>query len=78
MNFVFFFNKANLQNVVDKEGQDYIQAGADDTKQLLDAGRFEEATDGWGDTEYRVLQVSGNVDFYNILKKIPGFGLRGT
>ncbi|KAF2898896.1 hypothetical protein ILUMI_07279 [Ignelater luminosus] len=65
-----------LYNVgaVDQEGHDIVNVGAQRTKAAIDAGRFEEATDEWGRTEYLIMDVAKNVDFYNILKKIKSTG----
>ncbi|KAF5304999.1 hypothetical protein FQR65_LT07790 [Abscondita terminalis] len=55
---------------IDQQGYDAVDRSAQRTKQLLDAGRFEEATNAWGATEGVIMDVSNSVDFYNILKKI--------
>lgn len=62
-----------LYNVgaIDQEGYDEVDKGAQRTKAALDAGEFELATSEWGRTEYIIMDVAKDVDFYNILKKIP-------
>lgn len=62
--------------MVSREGMDYIQKGANLTRELLAKGRYAEATDEWSNTEMRVMQVTNYVDFYNILTKISAFGRR--
>ncbi|XP_017772123.1 PREDICTED: retinoid-inducible serine carboxypeptidase-like [Nicrophorus vespilloides] len=55
---------------VDQAGYDKIESAALETKRLLEAGRFVDATDMWRETEYVVMDVTHDVDFYNVLKKI--------
>lgn len=52
----------------------YIEEGANLTRKLVQEGRYAEATEEWGNTEMRIMQVSDGVDFYNVLKKISGYG----
>ncbi|KAF2898895.1 hypothetical protein ILUMI_07278 [Ignelater luminosus] len=68
-----------LYNVgaVDQEGYDAIDKGAQRTKAALDAGQFEEATNQWLLTEYIIMDVAKNVDFYNILTKIKSRSGKG-
>lgn len=48
-----------------------IESGANSTRELVEQGRFEEATSEWGNTEYLCMLASHYVDFYNVLTKIP-------
>ncbi|KAG8227938.1 hypothetical protein J437_LFUL008750, partial [Ladona fulva] len=58
--------------MVDQNGYDAIDSSAQSTKQAVESGNWESATDMWGSTENEVLYVTNGVDFYNILTKIPG------
>lgn len=64
------FNKG----AVDQEGYEAVMASARLTQDALDAGEYELATSLWGTTEYVILNVAHNIDFYNILKEIPSRG----
>lgn len=48
-----------------------MMASANLTQEALDAGNYELATSLWSATEYVIMSVAHNVDFYNILKEIP-------
>ncbi|XP_021913833.1 retinoid-inducible serine carboxypeptidase-like isoform X2 [Zootermopsis nevadensis] len=52
---------------VDTEGYNIIDSYAQQTKAAIDAGKYELATDLWGRTEMIILQVTGGIDFYNVL-----------
>lgn len=56
-----------LQGFVDTEGYNIIDSYAQQTKAAIDAGKYELATDLWGRTEMIILQVTGGIDFYNVL-----------
>lgn len=51
-------------------------ASARRTQEALDAGNFEQATSLWSQTEYVIMIVAHDIDFYNILKEIPYDGLK--
>jgi hypothetical protein len=61
-----------LQGFVDTEGYKTIDSYAQKTKAALDAGEYELATDLWGRTEMIILQVTGGIDFYNVLFPVRG------
>jgi hypothetical protein len=56
-----------LQGFVDTEGYRTIDTYAQRTKTALDAGNYDLATELWGRTEMIILQVTGGIDFYNVL-----------
>jgi len=56
---------------VDDKGYDAIMEAAKETEKLLNDGKGQESTDMWGYTEYVIMDVAHNVDFYNVMKKIP-------
>ncbi|KAJ9580538.1 hypothetical protein L9F63_024284 [Diploptera punctata] len=62
--------------MVDTDGYEAINEYAQKTKAALDAEDFERATTLWGQTEYVILDVTGNIDFYNILYKVYGYDIR--
>ena len=70
------FHSNILQGMVDTNGYEAINYYAHLTKAAVDAGDFYEATILWGNTEYVILDVTGGIDFYNILYKIPYDGKR--
>lgn len=41
------------------------------TQDSVNAGNWVQATQDWSHTEYVIWDVAHNIDFYNILKKIP-------
>lgn len=57
--------------LVDQAGHDAIQAQALMAERLFEEGRFEESTAQWARTQSEVFARTGNVDFYNILTKMP-------
>jgi hypothetical protein len=61
-----------LQGFVDTEGYSTIDSYAQQTKAALDAENYELATDLWGTTEMIILQVTGGIDFYNVLFPVRG------
>lgn len=52
---------------VDTKGYNTIDSYAKQTEAALDAGNYELATDLWGSTEMVILDVTGGIDFYNVL-----------
>ena len=44
-----------------------INKTAMETKAAFDAGKFKESTDLWGQTEQQCTDLTGGVNFYNIL-----------
>lgn len=65
-----------MKGAVDQEGYEQIMASARRTQEAFDAGQFAQATSLWGQTEYVIMQVAHNVDFYNILERIPSQGTK--
>nr|XP_015839909.1 PREDICTED: uncharacterized protein LOC664192 [Tribolium castaneum] len=55
---------------VDQNQYEQVQAKAEETKAALEAGKFSEATNLWGQAEQVIETVTAGIDFYNILKKI--------
>ncbi|XP_046389551.1 retinoid-inducible serine carboxypeptidase-like [Ischnura elegans] len=62
--------------VVDQNGYEAINSAAESTKNDVEQQNWEQATNDWSYTESVVLQETDNVDFYNILYKIPASALR--
>lgn len=56
--------------MVDTDGFEAINTAAKITKDKVESGQWEAATDYWAYTQSIVLQKTYNVDFYNILTKI--------
>lgn len=65
------------QGAIDQEGYEKVNAAALKTKEALDNGEYSQATTEWSKTEYVVMDVAHNVDFYNVLKEIPSYSKRG-
>lgn len=63
--------KVKFKGAVDQQGYEDINAAAIKTKEAFDAGEYAEATTQWARTEGVIMKASHNVDFYNVLKKIP-------
>lgn len=62
-----------VQGMVDTEGFQKIEAAAGETKSAVENEEWLKATQLWSYTEHVILQVTGNIDFYNILYKVsPG------
>lgn len=61
-----------LQGFVDTKGYNIIDGFAQATKAALDNGDYEFATDLWGLTETYILDVTHNIDFYNVLYPVSG------
>ncbi|XP_049826421.1 retinoid-inducible serine carboxypeptidase [Aethina tumida] len=59
---------------IDQNGYNEIEKVANATREALNAGKYQEATNLWGETESAVMDAAYEVDFYNVLKKIE----RGT
>lgn len=71
-------NEINLrlctkQGAVDQNGYEQVHAAALKTKEVFDAGQYAQATSEWSKTEYVIMRVAHNIDFYNVLKKIPSY-----
>lgn len=58
--------------MVDTEGYEAIQKAALETKEAVDIGAWNAATNLWGMAENVVMRATGNIDFYNILTKVKG------
>lgn len=56
---------------VDEDGHDRIMRSANATRDLLNAGKFAEATTQWSITEAVIYNVSGPIDFYNVMNRLP-------
>lgn len=63
-----------LKGAVDQEGYERVMASARLTEAALNAGNYELATSLWSSTEYVIMTVAHDIDFYNILKEIPSYG----
>lgn len=59
-----------LQGMVDTNGYNLIMKGALQTKDFVENGQWDEATDEWGNLEGDIDSLTFGVDFYNILSKI--------
>lgn len=55
----------------DRTGFDKLDEVAQRTKRAVDAGRFFQAFRLWGEAEVVAMENSDNVDFYNIMTRIP-------
>lgn len=55
--------------MVDTNGFERIEKAALETKMVVDNEKWSEATKLWSYTENVIIQVAGNIDFYNILYK---------
>lgn len=73
-----FISWSFSQGAVDQQGRDRIQAWAVDTKRAVDEGKFLEAQFGFSETARIVLDVTNNIDFYNVLRKIHGWSSKQT
>ncbi|XP_049811567.1 retinoid-inducible serine carboxypeptidase-like [Schistocerca nitens] len=60
--------------MVDSEGYAQIDRYAQLTKNAINAGDYSLATSLWSTTESIILSVTYNIDFYNILYKVYGYG----
>lgn len=60
-----------LKGAVDLSGFNKISHFANETRKAMEEKKYKKASRLWGTTENIVLQVSNNVDFYNVLKRIP-------
>lgn len=56
---------------MDQAGYEAIAAAAATTQAAVDRNQWTQATNAWGNTEGVIGEVSGGVDFYNILYKTP-------
>ncbi|XP_026283650.2 retinoid-inducible serine carboxypeptidase-like isoform X1 [Frankliniella occidentalis] len=56
--------------MVDTNGYNLIMKGALQTKDFVENGLWDEATDEWGNLEGDIDSLTFGVDFYNILSKI--------
>lgn len=56
---------------VNTNGYDMIMESARETQRLIEIGKFKEATSQWGKTEIVIIEVTGSIDFYNVLKPMP-------
>ena len=59
------------QGFVDVSGYEQIQKYAYMTKIAVDSKKWNEATNLWGRTESVLLEETHNIDFYNVLFKVP-------
>ena len=57
-----------MQSLVDRGGLAAINAAAMATKQAVDAGQFDKATQLWSNTEDIIEKYTHGVNMYNILK----------
>lgn len=59
---------------MDQDGYEKISAAANKTKNLVNQGKWVQATNQWGTTQGVLLRESKGVDFYNIEKPTRGDG----
>ncbi|XP_028162281.1 retinoid-inducible serine carboxypeptidase-like isoform X2 [Ostrinia furnacalis] len=57
--------------LVDQEGYEEIQAHAREAERLFNEGLYFQSTAQWASTQGAVFRRTTNVDFYNILTKMP-------
>ncbi|XP_071446632.1 retinoid-inducible serine carboxypeptidase-like [Hetaerina americana] len=62
--------------LVDQNGYEAINREAEATKNAVEQQDWQGATTSWSSTEFAVMQEADNVNFYNILYKIPSAVLR--
>ncbi|XP_044735318.1 retinoid-inducible serine carboxypeptidase-like [Chrysoperla carnea] len=62
--------------MIDIDGYERIDKEARKCQDLLDSGRYTEATNQWSQTETVIFSVTQNIDFYNILTKVKGYPIR--
>lgn len=55
--------------MVDTQGYQQIMASANRTKIAVEKEQWKLATQLWGITEGVIVNMTGNIDFYNILYK---------
>lgn len=60
--------------LVDDAGYENIQTAAREAERLFNEGLYVESTLQWAATQQQVFAATHNVDFYNILTKMPAFG----
>ncbi|KAL2714156.1 retinoid-inducible serine carboxypeptidase-like [Vespula squamosa] len=56
--------------MIDSNGYKNIDKSAKATRDAVNNGQWLKATTLWSETEYVILQVADNIDFYNILTKL--------
>jgi len=57
--------------LVDEAGYNHIQRNAKEAERLFNERRYFESTLQWSATQTAVFDATSNVDFYNILTKMP-------
>lgn len=57
--------------LVDQAGHDSIQDAAREAEQLFNQGLYYNSTQAWRLTQQAVFGATTNVDFYDILNKMP-------
>ena len=62
-----------IQSLIDKPGLDKIMAVAKQCRDAYDAGNFKKSTELWSETETVCDEVTGGVNFYNILDWAPNY-----
>ncbi|XP_073949476.1 retinoid-inducible serine carboxypeptidase-like [Choristoneura fumiferana] len=60
--------------LVDDAGYENIQKAAREAERLFNEGLYVESTLQWAATQREVFAATHNVDFYNILTKMPAWG----
>ncbi|XP_015125163.1 retinoid-inducible serine carboxypeptidase [Diachasma alloeum] len=63
--------------MIDRRGVLAIEKAAVETQRAVDEGRWRAATSLWAYTENVIVNVTGNIDFYNILEKKQPRGRTG-
>ncbi|XP_060832676.1 retinoid-inducible serine carboxypeptidase-like [Bombus pascuorum] len=59
--------------MVDTDGYEKVNKAALRTKEAVDSERWADATRLWSYTEGAIIEVTNNIDFYNILTKIEPY-----
>ncbi|XP_029055382.1 retinoid-inducible serine carboxypeptidase-like isoform X2 [Osmia bicornis bicornis] len=62
--------------MIDRAGYEKIDQVAQMTKQAVERGTWKTATVLWANTENAIYDVTGNIDFYNILTKMTSTNTR--
>lgn len=57
--------------LVDQAGHDDIQSAAREAERLFNEGFYFASTGQWASTQQAVFRATSNVDFYDILTKMP-------
>lgn len=63
---------------VNQDGYQVVMKSARETQRLFETEQYQQATEQWGKTESVIFELTGSIDFYNVLRAMPMVSIRNN